>query len=118
MFAKMPSSRGVMAGLEDVATELFIIGDIEFSLVIDESVLLFPFKEAIKELTRSFGFERLECLSHRRLTIQAVIDVLFKQWRRNFGRAKIKCCSSKLMEIFGGQYNLIFVVFSIKNLVV
>jgi hypothetical protein len=117
MFAKMPSSRGVMAGLDDVATELFIIRDIEFSLIIDESVLLFPFKKAIKKLTRFFGFKRLECLSYRRLTIQAVLDVLFKQWHRKFDRAEIKCCSSKLMKMFGEQYNLVIVVFSIRNLV-
>jgi hypothetical protein len=65
----MSSSRGIMAGLDNITTELFIIEDIEFSLVIDKSVLFFPFKETIEELTRSFGFERLECLSHGRLTI-------------------------------------------------
>jgi hypothetical protein len=113
----MSSSRGVMAGLDDVATELFIIGNIEFSLVINESVLLFPFKETAKELTRFFGFERLESLSHRGLAIQVVLDALFKQWRRNSGRAKIKCCSNKTMEMFGRQYDLVVVVFSIRNFV-
>jgi hypothetical protein len=74
----MSSGRGVMTGLDDVATELFIVRDIEFSLVIDESVLLFPFKKAVNELTRSFGFERLEGLSYRGFVIQAVLDALFK----------------------------------------
>jgi hypothetical protein len=65
----MSSSRRVMTGPDDVTMELFIIRNIEFSLVIDKSVLLFLFKEAIKKSTRSFGFERLESLSHRRLAI-------------------------------------------------
>jgi hypothetical protein len=107
-----------MVELDNVAIELFIIRDIEFSLVINESILFFPSKEAIQKLTRSFGFERLECLSHRRLTIYIVFDVLFKQWQRNFGRAEIECCSSKTMEVFWKQYNLVIVVFSIRNLVV
>jgi hypothetical protein len=74
----MSSGRGVMTGFDNVATELFIVRDIEFSLVIDESVLLFPFKEAVNESTRSFGFERLKGLSHRGFAIQAVLDALFK----------------------------------------
>jgi hypothetical protein len=55
----MSNGRGVMAGLNNIPTKLFIIHDIEFSLVIDKSILLFPFKEAVKESTRFFGFERL-----------------------------------------------------------
>jgi hypothetical protein len=116
VFARMSSGRGVMTGPDDVATELFIIGDIEFSLVIDKSVLLFPFKKAVNELARSFGFERLESLSYRGFTIQAVLDALFKQWHGNFGRAEIECCSSKLIEVFERQYNLVIVVFSVRNL--
>jgi hypothetical protein len=69
VFARMSSGRRVMTRLDNVAIELFIVRNIEFSLVIDESVLLFPFKKAIKELTRSFGFEELECFSYRRLAI-------------------------------------------------
>jgi hypothetical protein len=113
----MSSGRGVMTGLDNIATELLIIRDVEFSLIIDESVLFFPFKEAVEESARSFGFERLEGLCHRGFAIQAVLDVLFKRWHRNFGRAEIKCCSSKSMEVFGRQYNLVVVVFSVRNLV-
>jgi hypothetical protein len=117
MFTRISSSRGVMTGFDNVAIELFIVKNIEFSLIIDKSVLLFPFKKTVKELTRSFGFERLESLSYRGFTIQAILDVLFKQWRRSFSRAKVECCSSKTMEVFGRQYNLVIVVFSIRNLV-
>jgi hypothetical protein len=113
----MSSGRGIMAGLDNVAAELFIVGNIEFSLVINKSILFFPLKEAVKESTRSFGFERLEGLSYRGFAIQAVLDALFKRWCRNFGRAKIECCSSKSMEVLGRQYNLIVVVFSVRNLV-
>jgi hypothetical protein len=74
----MSSSRGVMAEFDNIATELFIIRDVEFSLVIDKSVLFFPFKETIKKLARFFGFERLESLSHRGFAIQTVLGVLFK----------------------------------------
>jgi hypothetical protein len=118
MFARMSNGRRVMTGLDNVTTELFIIRNIEFSLIIDKSILLFLFKEAIEKLMRSFGFERLKCLSHKRLAIQAFLDALFKQWHRNLSRAKIECCSSKTMEVFGRQYNLVVVVFSIRNLVV
>jgi hypothetical protein len=65
----MSSGEGVMTGPDDVATELFIVRDVEFSLIIDESVLLFLFKEAVDESTRPFGFERLESLSHRGFAI-------------------------------------------------
>jgi hypothetical protein len=117
MFARMSSGRGVMTGLDDVATKLFIVRDIEFSLVIDESILFFPFKEAVNESMRSFGFERLESLGYRGFAIQAVLDALFKRWRRNFSRAEIECYSSKSMEVLGRQYNLVVVIFSIRNLV-
>jgi hypothetical protein len=42
MFAKMFSSRGVMTEFDDVAVELFIVGNVEFFLVINKSMLLFP----------------------------------------------------------------------------
>jgi hypothetical protein len=74
----MSSGRGVITEPDNVATELFIVRDVEFSLVIDESVLLFPFKKAVEESAKSFGFERLESLSHRGFAIQAVLDALFK----------------------------------------
>jgi hypothetical protein len=114
----MSSGRRVMAELDNVATELFIVRDIEFSLVVNKSVLLFPFKKTIKESTRSFGFERLESLSHREFAIQTVLDALFRRWHRNFSRAKIECCSSKSMEVLEGQDDLVIVFFSIRNLVV
>jgi hypothetical protein len=41
MFARMSSGRRVMTGFDNVAMELFIIRDIEFFLVINESVLFF-----------------------------------------------------------------------------
>jgi hypothetical protein len=58
-----------MIGLDNIAMELFIVRNIEFSLVINESVLFFLFKEAVNESTRPFGFERLESLSHRGFVI-------------------------------------------------
>jgi hypothetical protein len=91
MLVRMSSGREVMTELNDVTIELFIIRDIEFSLVIDESMLFFPFKDAIHELTRSFGFKKLESLSHKRLTIDIFLDAFFNQWCRSFGRAEIKC---------------------------
>jgi hypothetical protein len=74
----MSSCRWVVTGLDDIATELFIIGNIEFSFVINESILFFPFKEAVEESAGSFGFEGFEGLSHRGFAIQAVLDALFK----------------------------------------
>jgi hypothetical protein len=65
----MSSSRGVMAELDDIATKLFIIRNIEFLLVINESVLFFLFKEAIEESAGSFGFKGFEGLSHRGFAI-------------------------------------------------
>jgi hypothetical protein len=69
MFARMSSGREVMTGLDNVAAELFIFRNIEFSFVINGFVLLFPFKEAVDELTRPFGFERLKSLSYRGFVI-------------------------------------------------
>jgi hypothetical protein len=85
MFAKMLSGRKVMTGLDDIAMELSIVRDVDFSLTINESIMLLLFKNAVYKLTKSFGFERLECLSYRRFTIETVLNVLFKQWHRNFG---------------------------------
>jgi hypothetical protein len=42
----MFSSRGVMIGFDNIAMELFIVEDIELSLIINKSILLFPFKKA------------------------------------------------------------------------
>jgi hypothetical protein len=47
VFAEIFSSRGVVTGLDDITMKLFIIRDIEFFLVINKSMLFFPFKEAI-----------------------------------------------------------------------
>jgi hypothetical protein len=69
MFARISSSRGVMTELDNVATELFIIRNIEFFFVINKSILLFPFKKAINESSKPFGFERLKSLSHRGFAI-------------------------------------------------
>jgi hypothetical protein len=113
----MSSGRGVIAGFDNIAAKLFIIRNIEFSFVINKPVLFFPFKEAVKKLARSFGLEKLESLSHRGFAVQAVLDALLKRWRRNFGRAEIECCSGKSMEMFGRQYDLVVVVFSVRNLV-
>jgi hypothetical protein len=65
----MSSSRRVIIGLDNIAIELFIVRNIEFSLVINESILFFLFKEAINESMRPFGFERLESLSYRGFAI-------------------------------------------------
>jgi hypothetical protein len=69
MLARISSGRRVMTGLDNVAMELFIVRNIEFSLVINESILFFPFKKAVKESTRFFGLEKLKSLGYRRLTI-------------------------------------------------
>jgi hypothetical protein len=47
VFAKISSSEGVITGLDNIATELFIIRDIEFFLITDKSILFFPFKEVV-----------------------------------------------------------------------
>jgi hypothetical protein len=47
VFARMSSNRGVMIELDNIAIKLFIIRDIKFFLVMNESILFFPFKETV-----------------------------------------------------------------------
>jgi hypothetical protein len=67
-----------MTEFNNITVELFIIRNIEFFLVIDEFIQLFPFKKAVYKSTRFFGLKKFEYLSYRRLAIKAVLNVLFK----------------------------------------
>ena len=44
MFTWMASGRCIMTGFNDLSTEVFIIWNIKLSFIIEETILLFPFK--------------------------------------------------------------------------
>jgi hypothetical protein len=67
-----------MAGFDDLGTELLVIRDIQFSLVIEESVEFFPLEKVVNQSARAFLAEYFEGLSNFNFTIGAVSNLLFK----------------------------------------
>jgi hypothetical protein len=54
MFAGMPCGGRIVAGFDDLGTEFLVIGDIQFSLVIKESVEFFPLEKVVNQSVRAF----------------------------------------------------------------
>jgi hypothetical protein len=78
MFAGMPCHRHIVAGLNDLGTELLVIGDIQLSLVVQESVEFFSFEKVVNQLVRAFFTKHFKGLSNFDFTIGAVSNLLFE----------------------------------------
>jgi hypothetical protein len=110
MFAGMPSSRCIVAGLDDLGTELLVVRDIQFFFVIQESVEFFSFEKIVDQFVRAFLTEYFESLGDFDFLIGAVSNFLFECWR--FGKSG----GSKHDETFRVKYQLIPIIFSICDL--
>jgi hypothetical protein len=99
-----------MTCLDDLSMELLVIGDIQFSLVIEESVEFFPLEKIVNQSARAFFAEYFEGLSDFDFTIGAVSNLLFEC--RRFGEGS----GSKHDEMFRVQDQLIPIIFSVCDL--
>jgi hypothetical protein len=102
--------RRIVAGLDNLGTELFVIGDVQFPFVIQKSVKFFSLKKVVNQSARAFLAKHFEGLGNFDFAIGAVSDFLFKC--RGFG----KVSGGERNEAFGAENQLIPIVFSVCNL--
>jgi hypothetical protein len=106
----MPGYRCIVAGLDDLGTELFVVGNIQFLFVAQEPVKFLPLEKVVDQSPRAFLAEYFKGLSDFNFTIRAVLNLLFEF--QGFSKSS------------GGKHNkairikdqLIPIVFSIHNL--
>jgi hypothetical protein len=110
MFARMPCHRCIVAGLDDFGMELFVVRDIQFLFVVEESVEFFLLEKVVDQSARAFFTKYFESLSDFDFTIEAISNLLFKFWR--FGKGN----GSKCNKMRGIKDQLIPIVFSIRDL--
>jgi hypothetical protein len=110
VFAGMPCGGRIVAGLDDLGTELLVIRDIQLSLVIEESVDFFPLEKVVNQSARAFLAENFEGLGDFDFAIGAVSNFLFEC--RGLGEGG----GGKRDEAFGVQNQLVLIIFSVQNL--
>jgi hypothetical protein len=106
----MPCRRRIVAGLDDLGTELLVVWDVQLSFVVQESVEFFPLEKIVNQSARAFLAKEFESLGDFDFAIGAVLNLLFEC--RRFGEGG----GSKRDEAFGVQDQLIPIVFSIRDL--
>jgi hypothetical protein len=106
----MPCSRRIVASLDDLSTELLIIGDIQLSFVVQEFVEFFSLEKVVNQSARAFLAKYFKGLGNFDFAIGAVSNFLFEF--RRFG----KDSGGKRGEAFGIKNQLVLVVFSISDL--
>jgi hypothetical protein len=106
----MPCGGRIVAGLDDLGTELLVIRDIQLSLVIEESVEFFPLEKVVNQSARAFLAENFEGLGDFDFAIGAVSNLLFEYW--GFGKGG----GGKCDEAFGVEHQLIPIIFSVRDL--
>jgi hypothetical protein len=99
-----------MAGLDDFGTKLLIVGNIQFSLIVQESVEFFPLEKIVNQSARAFLAKDFEGLGDFDFTIGAVSDLLFEH--RGFGKSG----GGKHDKVFRVQDQLIPIVFGVRDL--
>jgi hypothetical protein len=110
VFAGMPCCGRVVAGFDDLGTELLVVRNVQLSFVVQESVKFFLFEKVVNQSARAFLAKDFEGLSDFDFAIRAVSDLLFES--RGFGKGG----GSKRDEAFGVQDQLIPIVFSVRDL--
>jgi hypothetical protein len=91
----MPCGGHIVAGLDDLGTELLVIRDIQFSLVVQESVEFFPLEKVVNQSARAFLAKDFKSLSNFDFAIGAVSNLLFEC--QGFGEGRC----SKRDEVLG-----------------
>jgi hypothetical protein len=74
----MPRYRRIVASLDDFGMELFIVGDIQFSFVVQESVKFFSLEKVVNQSARAFLAEYFESLGNFDFAIGAILNLLFE----------------------------------------
>jgi hypothetical protein len=80
----MPCGRRIVASLDDLSTELFVVRDVQLSFIVQESVEFFPLEKVVNQSARAFLAEYLEGLGDFDFAIGAISNLLFKC--RGFGK--------------------------------
>jgi hypothetical protein len=106
----MPCGRRIVAGLDNLGTELLVVRDVQLSFVVQESVEFFPLEKVVNQSARAFLAKDFEGLSDFDFTIRAVSNFLFEC--RGLGEGR----GSKRNEAFGVQNQLVPIVFGVRNL--
>jgi hypothetical protein len=99
-----------MASLDDLGTELLVVGNVQFPFVVKKSVKFFPLEKVVNQSARAFLAEYLEGLSNFDFAIRAILNLLFKFQR--FGKGG----GGKRGQVRGVKDPLIPIVFSIHDL--
>jgi hypothetical protein len=99
-----------VAGLDYHGTELLVIGDVQFSFVVQESVEFFPLEKVVNQSARTFLTEHFEGLGDFDFAIGAVSNLLFKC--RGFGKGS----GGKRYKAFRVKDKLIPIIFSVHDL--
>jgi hypothetical protein len=110
VFAGMPCGGRIVAGLDNLGTELLVIRDVQLSLIVQESVEFFPLEKVVDQSARAFLAEDFEGLSDFDFVIGAVSNFLFEC--RGLGEGG----GSKCNEAFGVQNQLVPIIFGVRDL--
>jgi hypothetical protein len=100
----------VVAGLDDFGMELFIVRNVQLSLVIEESVEFFSLEKVVNLSTRAFLAKYFKGLDDFDFAIGAVLNLLFEC--QGFGEGS----GSKRDEAFRVHNQLIQIVFRVCDL--
>jgi hypothetical protein len=106
----MPCCGHIVASLDDLGMKLLVVGDVQFSLVVKESVEFFPLKKVVNQSARAFLAKDFEGLGDFDFAIRGVSNFLFECWGLGKGG------SGKRNEAFRVQNQLILIVFSVCDL--
>jgi hypothetical protein len=74
----MPCGGRIVAGLDDLGTELLVIRDVQLSLIVQESIEFFPLEKVVNQSAGAFLAEHFEGLSDFDFAIGAVSNLLFE----------------------------------------
>jgi hypothetical protein len=110
VFARMPYSGRIVAGFDNLGMKLLVVGDVQFSFVIQESIEFFPLEKVVNQSTRAFFAKHFEGLGDFDFAIRAVSKFLFECRRLGEGS------SGKCDEAFGVKNQLVPIVFGIRDL--
>ena len=78
MLARMSDGGGVVTCLDDFTAEFVIVRDVQFALVIQQTIEIFPFEYAVGETSRAFLLQDNEGLSDFSFLLGTFANVLFK----------------------------------------
>jgi hypothetical protein len=99
-----------MADFDDFGTELLVVGNIQFSLIVQESVEFFPLEKIVNQSVRAFLTEYFKGLSDFNFVIGAISNFLFEC--REFGKGG----GGKRDKAFRVQNQLVPIVFRVRDL--